>query len=260
MSDYETVLTERIGNVGVVTMNRPKQMNALNQALEDEIVLALNEFDADDTIGCMILAGNEKCFCAGADLKWIASMEFVEAFRSNLGVAFQAVAACRKPIIAAVSGYAFGGGTELSAMCDIILASESAVFGLPEVTLGVIPGAGGTQRLPQRIGKAKAMYYLLTGRNFKAEEAERIGFITQVVPGGYEKLMEEAQALAADIAKNPRLSLLAGKEAVNQQSEMPLGPGLAVEHRLFHGLFGTPDQKEGMTAFAQKRKPNYTKY
>lgn len=258
MSEYQTVLTERVGKVGIVTLNRPKQMNAFNATLMAEMVDAFQTFDADSAVGCIILAGQEKAFSAGGDLKWIQDLEFTKAFWEDRGLPLTLPA--RKPIIAAVSGYAFGGGTEVSAMCDIILASESAVFGLPEVTLGVIPGGGGTQRLAHRIGKAKAMYYILTGRTFNAAEAERIGFVTQVVPGGFDTLMEEAKALAADIAKNPRLSLLAGKEAVNQQAEMPLGPGLLLERRLFHALFGTPDQREGMTAFAEKRKPNYTKY
>lgn len=258
MPDYKHVLTERKGNVGIVTFNRPEAMNALNEEVTQNVTDALAAFDADDTIGCMILAGGDRAFCAGADLKWIAEMEFPEAYRTDLAAYMDAVSRMRKPIIAAVRGFAFGGGTEISLMCDIILADTTAQFGLPEVTLGVIPGGGGTQRTAHRIGKYKAMYYVLTGETIKAEEAERIGLITKVVEDG--KLMDEALALATKIANNPRLAVLAGKESVNQQAETPLVEGCRVERRLFHGLFGTPDQKEGMRAFAEKRKPNYTKY
>lgn len=258
MSDYKYMLTERKGDVGIVTFNRPEAMNALNEDVEREVTDALAAFDVDDKIGCMILAGGDKAFCAGADLKWIANTEFPEAYRTDLAAYMDGVAELRKPVIAAVRGYAFGGGTEISLMCDIILADTTAQFGLTEVTLGVIPGGGGTQRMAHRIGKYKAMYYILTGKWIKAEEAERIGLITQVVPDG--KLMEEALALATEIARNPRLSVLAAKEVVNQQAEMPITEGRKVERRLFHALFGTPDQKEGMRAFAEKREANYTRY
>ncbi len=258
MADYKYMLTERKGNVGIVTFNRPEAMNALNEEVEVEVTDALKAFDADDSIGCMILAGGDKAFCAGADLKWIASKEFPEAFRTDMAAYLDQVAELRKPVIAAVRGYAFGGGTEISLMCDMILADTTAKFGLTEVTLGVIPGGGGTQRMAHRIGKYKAMRYILTGDWIDAEEAERIGLITQVVDDG--KLMDEALALATRIANNPRLSVLAGKEVVNQQAEMPITEGRKVERRLFHALFGTPDFKEGTAAFAEKRKPNYTKY
>ena len=258
MSDYKYMLTERQENVGIVTFNRPEAMNALNETVEKEVTNALMEFDADDSIGCMILAGGDKAFCAGADLKWIANQDFESAYRTDMAAYMDKVAELRKPLIAAVRGFAFGGGTEISLMCDIILADTTAKFGLTEVTLGVIPGGGGPARMTRAIGKAKAMYYILTGKWIKAEEAERIGMITQVVEDG--KLMDEALKLATEIANNPRLAVLAGKEAVNQQAEVPLAPGRKVERRLFHGLFGTPDQKEGMAAFAEKRKPNYTKY
>ena len=258
MADYKYILTEKKGNVGIVTFNRPEAMNALNNQVEQEVTDALMAFDADDAIGCMILAGGDKAFCAGADLKEIASQDFESAYLHNLAAYLDQVADVRKPIIAAVRGYAFGGGTEISLMCDIILADPTAIFGLTEVTLGVIPGGGGPARLTRAIGKAKAMYYILTGKWIKAEEAERIGMITKVVEDG--KVLEEAMELAAKIAANPRLAVLAGKEAVNQQAEMPLAPGRKVTRRLFHGLFGTPDQREGMQAFAEKRKPNYTKY
>lgn len=255
MPDYQYILTERIAEVGIVTLNRPRQMNAFNDIITRELIDALNAFDQDDNIGCIIITGNEKCFAAGADLKHIANLEFADAYRTNLGADIGCVASVRKPIIAAVSGIALGAGTELALMCDIILASESAQFGLPEVTLGVIPGAGGTQRLSDRVGKAKAMYYILTGRTISALEAERIGLITQILPT--EKLMDEARALAAELAANPRLAMMAGKEAVNQMAEMPLLEGLQVERRLFHGLFGTADQKEGMAAFAERRQPEF---
>ena len=258
MTKYKFMKTERKGNVGIVTFNRPEAMNALNEDVATEVTDALMGFDADDSIGCMILAGGEKAFCAGADLKWIASQDFESAYRTDLAAYMDKVAQLRKPVIAAVRGFAFGGGTEISLMCDIIIADTTARFGLTEVTLGVIPGGGGPARMTRAIGKAKAMYYILTGKWIKAEEAERIGMITQVVENG--KLMDEALKLAAEIANNPRLAVLAGKEAVNQQAETPLIPGLKLERRLFHGLFSTADQKEGMAAFAEKRKPNYTKY
>ena len=255
MSDYQFILTERIGKVGIVTLNRPQQMNAFNDIVSQELLDALQNFDQDNSIASMVVTGHEKCFAAGADLKQIANLEFADAYQNNLGADLGAVAAIRKPIIAAVSGIAFGAGTELALMCDIILAADNAQFALPEVTLGVIPGAGGTQRLSHRIGKAKAMYYILTGRPFSAAEAERIGLITQVVAN--DKLMDEALALATAIADNPRLAVLAGKETGNQGAEMPLAEGLQLERRLFHGLFGTADQKEGMAAFAERRKPKY---
>ncbi len=230
----------------------------LDLLVEQEVTDALAEFDADDSIGCMILAGGDKAFCAGADLKWIANQDFEGAYRTDLAAYMDKVADLRKPVIAAVRGYAFGGGTEISLMCDIILADTTATFGLTEVTLGVIPGGGGPARMAAAIGKAKAMRYILTREWIKAEEAERIGLITQVVEEG--QLMDEALKLATKIANNPRLAVLAGKEAVNQQAEVPLGRALNVARRLFHGLFGTPDQKEGMAAFAEKRNFNYTKY
>ncbi|MCL1041554.1 enoyl-CoA hydratase-related protein [Shewanella marisflavi] len=258
MATYKYVTTEQIGNVGVVTFNRPEALNALNEQVEMDVTDALKAFDADDAIGCMVLAGGDKAFCAGADLKWIASQDFDSAYRGNLAAYMDQVAKLRKPVVAAVRGFAFGGGTEIALMCDIIIADSTAKFALPEVTLGVIPGGGGPARLTRAVGKAKAMYYILTGKSFSAEEAERIGLITKVVEDG--QLFDEAMAVASAIASNPRLAVLAGKEAVNQQAEVPLAPGLNLERRLFHGLFGTEDQREGMTAFAEKRKPNYKKY
>lgn len=258
MTEYEYMKTERKGNVGIVTFNRPEALNALNEQVAKEVTDALMEFDADDSISCMILAGGDKAFCAGADLKWIASQDFESAYRTDLAAYMDKVAELRKPVIAAVRGFAFGGGTEISLMCDIIIADSTAKFGLTEVTLGVIPGAGGSARLTRAVGKAKAMYYVLTGKSIGAEEAERIGMITKVVENG--KHLDEAIEIASVIANNPRLAVLAGKESVNQQAETPLIPGLKLERRLFHGLFSTPDQKEGMAAFAEKRKPKYKKY
>lgn len=258
MNEYKYMKTERKGNVGIVTFNRPEAMNALNDVVEKEVANALMEFDADDSIGCMILAGGDKAFCAGADLKWIASQDFESAYRTDLAAYMDKVAELRKPVIAAVRGFAFGGGTEIALMCDIILADPTAKFALPEVKIGVIPGGGGPARLTRAIGKAKAMYYILTGKWINADEADQMGMITKVVEEG--KLMDEAIELATEIAHNPRLAVLACKESVNQQAETPLTEGRKVERRLFHGLFGTPDQKEGMSAFAEKRKPNYTKY
>ena len=258
MPEYQFMKTEKRGNVGIVTFNRPEAMNALNDVVEKEVTDALMTFDADDGVGCMVLAGGDKAFCAGADLKWVASQDFESAYLHDLAAYMDKVAELRKPVIAAVRGFAFGGGTEISLMCDIILADTTAKFGLTEVTLGVIPGGGGPARLTRAVGKAKSMYYVLTGKWISAEEADRIGMITMVVEDG--KVLDEAIELATEIANNPRLAVLAGKESVNQQAEIPLIPGRKVERRLFHGLFSTPDQKEGMTAFAEKRKPNYTKY
>ncbi len=258
MTEYQFVKTERQGNVGIVTLHRPEALNALNNQVSEEVTNALMEFDADNSIGCMVLAGGDKAFCAGADIKEIASQTFETAFLSNLGAYMGQVAELRKPVVAAVRGYAFGGGTEIALMCDIIIADTTAVFGVPEVTLGVIPGAGGSARMARAVGKAKAMYYLLTGESIKAEEAERIGMITKVVESG--KHLDEALKIATAIAGNPRLAVMSAKEAVNQQTETPLIPGLKLERRLFHGLFSTPDQKEGMAAFAEKRKPNYKTY
>ncbi|GGE99028.1 enoyl-CoA hydratase/isomerase family protein [Stappia taiwanensis] len=258
MAEYEYVLTETRGNVGIVTFNRPDALNALNEQVAQEVTDALLAFDADHSIGCMVLAGGDKAFCAGADLKWIASQDFESAYLTDLAAYMDKVTACRKPVIAAVRGFAFGGGTEISLMCDMIIADTTAQFGLTEVTLGVIPGAGGPARITRAVGKAKAMYYVLTGKTFGAEEAERIGMITAVVEDGTH--LDEALKIASRIAANPRLAVLAGKESVNQQAETPLIPGLKLERRLFHGLFSTPDQKEGMAAFAEKRKPDYRKY
>ncbi|GAA5191898.1 enoyl-CoA hydratase-related protein [Ferrimonas gelatinilytica] len=258
MSEFKYVQTERRDNVGIVTLARPEALNAVNEQVARELSDALMALDADDSIGCMILAGGDKAFCAGADLKWIASQDFESAYRTDLASYMDKIAQLRKPVIAAVRGFAFGAGTEISLMCDIVIADTTAKFGLPEVGLGVIPGAGGPARLTRAIGKAKAMYYILTGDSISAEKAEQLGMITSVVEDNQH--LEVAVQIAKSIANKPRLSVLAGKESVNQQAETPLIPGLKLERRLFHGLFGTPDQREGMAAFAEKRKPNFKKY
>lgn len=258
MANYKYMLTERKGSVGIVTFNRPEALNALNEEVAEEVTDALRAFDADDSIGCMVLAGGDRAFCAGADLKAIVGQDFESAYRTDLGAYMDQVANLRKPVIAAVRGFAFGGGTEISLMCDIIIADTTALFSLPEVTLGVIPGAGGPARLTRAVGKAKAMYYILSGQNITAEEAEQMGMISKVVEDNTH--LDEAIKLATAIASHPRLAVMAGKEAVNAQAETPLIPGLKLERRLFHGLFSTPDQEEGMTAFAEKRKPKYKSY
>lgn len=258
MDDFNYVTSERRGSVGIVTLNRPEALNAVDEAVARDVADALMALDADDTIGCMILGGEGRAFCAGADLKWIASEDFESAFRTDLGAYMDKIAELRKPVIAAVHGAALGAGTEIALMCDIVIADATAVFALPEVPLGVIPGAGGPARLTRALGKAKSMYYVLTGATITAVEAERTGMITKVVENG--RHLEEAIGIATAIADNPRLSVLAGKEAVNQQAETPLIPGLKLERRLFHGLFGTADQREGMAAFADKRKAKFKQY
>jgi len=255
MAQYRYMTTERRGKVGIVAFNRPEALNALNDEVAREVTDAILAFDADDGIACTVLTGGDSAFCAGADLKWIASQDFTSAYRSDLGAYMDQVATVRKPLIAAVTGFAFGAGTEIALMCDMIVADTTAQFGLPEVTLGVIPGAGGPARLTAAIGKTRAMYYILTGDTFSAEEASRLGMVTRVVEAG--RHLDEAVQIASAIADNPRLAVLAGKEAVNQQAEAPLTAGLKLERRLFHALFGTDDQREAMAAFAEKRKPRF---
>ena len=255
MADYETVLTERHGRVGIVTMNRPKALNALNRQLVDDIVAALRAFDDDDGIGSMILTGSERAFAAGADIKEMADYTFVDAYAGDLIGPWDRIATMRKPVIAAVSGFALGGGCEVAMMCDMIIASETAKFGQPEINLGVMPGAGGTQRLTRAIGKAKAMDLCLTGRFMGAQEAEQSGLVARVVPP--ESLMHEAKAAAEAIAKQSLPALMAAKESVNRSFEASLSEGVLFERRLFHALFSTEDQKEGMAAFAQKRAPAF---
>ena len=243
--------------VGIVTLNRPKALNALNDTLMDELGAALKAFDADDKIGCIVVTGSEKAFAAGADIGAMASYNFADAYGGDyITRNWEGIRTIRKPVIAAVSGYALGGGGELAMMCDFIIAADNAKFGRPEIKLGVIPGAGGTQRLPRAVGKSKAMDMCLTARMMNAEEAERASLVSRVVP--LDKLMEETLGAALLIASMPRLTVYAAKEAVNRAFEGSLNDGVWFERRLFHSLFATNDQKEGMAAFVEKRPANFT--
>ena len=243
--------------IGVITLNRPQALNALNDQLMDELGQALLAFDADAAIGCILVTGSEKAFAAGADISAMAGYSFADAFGGDFITRnWETMRRVRKPVIAAVNGYALGGGCELAMMCDFIIAGDSAKFGQPEIKLGIIPGAGGTQRLPRAVGKAKAMDMALTARMMDAAEAERAGLVSRVVPA--DKLMDEALAAALVIASQPRLAVLAAKEAVNRAFEAPLSEGLLAERRLFHALFATADQKEGMAAFIAKRPAQFT--
>ncbi len=245
-----TVRTE--GRVGIVTLNRPKALNALNDQLMDELGAALKAFDADDGIGCMIITGSEKAFAAGADIGAMAKYSFADAYKGDyITRNWETIRSIRKPIIAAVSGFALGGGCELAMMCDFIIAADNAKFGQPEIKLGIIPGAGGTQRLPRAVGKAKAMDMALTGRMMDATEAERASLVSRVVP--LDKLMDEALGAALQIAQFSQLAVMAAKESVNRAFEGGLADGVMFERRLFHALFATEDQKEGMDAFVNKR-------
>jgi enoyl-CoA hydratase len=244
------------GKVGIVTLNRPKQLNALNDQLMDELGLALKAFDADESIGCMIITGSEKAFAAGADIGAMASYTFADVFKGDyITRNWEQIRAIRKPVIAAVAGYALGGGCELAMMCDIVIAAESAKFGQPEVNLGILPGSGGTQRLPRAVGKAKAMDLCLTARMMDAAEAERAGLVSRVVPN--DKLMEEAMAVADKIASYSLPVAMMIKESVNRAYESTLSEGVLFERRLFHAAFALDDQKEGMAAFVEKRKPKF---
>ncbi len=243
--------------VGVITLARPKQLNALNDQLMDELGAALKAFDADERIGCVIVTGSEKAFAAGADIGAMARYSFADAYKGDyITRNWEQIRAIRKPVIAAVSGYALGGGCELAMMCDFIIAADNAKFGQPEIKLGVIPGAGGTQRLPRAVGKSKAMDMALTARMMDAAEAERAGLVSRVVPGA--KLMEEALAAAIVICGFSQIAVMAAKETVNRAFEGTLSDGLMFERRLFHALFATQDQKEGMDAFVNKRQANFT--
>ena len=238
--------------VGVITLNRPKQLNALNAQLMVELGQALKAFDADDAIGCMVITGSEKAFAAGADIGAMATYGFADVYRDDyITRDWETIRSIRKPVIAAVSGFALGGGCELAMMCDFIIAADNARFGQPEIKLGIIPGAGGTQRLPRAVGKAKAMDLALTGRMMDAAEAERAGLVSRVVP--LDKLMEETLGAALMICGYGRLAVMAAKECVNRAYEGTLADGVMFERRLFHALFATQDQKEGMDAFVNKR-------
>lgn len=252
---YETLLVETRGHVGLITLNRPQALNALNAVLIGELGRAIDTFEEDPRIGCMILTGSEKAFAAGADIKEMASLTFVEAFMSDYAEALDRVARSRKPVVAAVAGYCLGGGCELAMMCDIVIAADSARFGQPEITLGVMPGMGGTQRLPRVVGKAKAMDLILTGRLMEATEAESSGLVARVVPAA--NLLEEAMKAAEKIASFSQPAVMMAKEAVNRALETSLAEGLRFERRLFHSMFATDDQKEGMAAFVEKRTPHF---
>ena len=253
---YENILVETRGRVGLVRLNRPKQLNALNDALMNELGDALAGFDADEGIGAMVVTGSEKAFAAGADIGAMKDWGYMDVYKGEyITRNWERMKSIRKPVIAAVSGYALGGGCELALMCDIIIAADTAKFGQPEIKLGIIPGAGGTQRLPRAVGKAKAMDLVLTGRIMDAAEAERAGLVSRVVSA--DKLIDEALAAAAQIAEFSLPSVMMAKEAVNRAFESPLAEGMLFERRFFHALFATEDQKEGMAAFVEKRKPKF---
>ncbi|MFE6504898.1 enoyl-CoA hydratase [Kitasatospora sp. NPDC057738] len=256
MTGYETILVERKGRVGLITLDRPKALNALNTRLMNEVVAAATEFDRDPGIGCLLLTGSEKAFAAGADIKEMQSLDFVDAYLGDWFAAWDRFAAVRKPVVAAVAGYALGGGCELAMMCDIVLAADTAKFGQPEIKLGVIPGIGGSQRLTRAVGKAKAMDLCLTGRMMGAEEAERAGLVARIVPA--DQLLTEALAIAETVAAMSTPAAVMLKESVNRSFETTLAEGVRFERRLFHAVFATEDQKEGMAAFAEKRAPSFT--
>ena len=255
---YEFINVRTEGErVGIITLNRPKQLNALSPALMVELGQALKAFEADDAIGCMVITGSEKAFAAGADIGAMATYGFADVYGNDyITRDWETIRSIRKPVIAAVSGFALGGGCELAMMCDFIIAADNAKFGQPEIKLGVIPGAGGTQRLPRAVGKSKAMDMALTARMMDATEAERAGLVSRVVP--FDKLMEEALGAAIIISGFSQLAVMAAKESVNRAFESGLSDGVMFERRLFHALFATQDQKEGMDAFVNKRPANFT--
>ena len=252
---YQNIAVETQGRVGIIRFNRPQALNALNKALIGELTQAIEAFDADEKIGCLLIAGSEKAFAAGADIKEMADKSFIEAYLGDFVSNWNAPASARKPVVAAVAGFALGGGCELAMQCDVIIAADTAKFGQPEIKLGVIPGIGGTQQLAHAVGKAKAMDLILTGRMMDAAEAERSGLVARVVPAA--NLMDEAMKVAETIANMSLPSVLAGKEAVNRAFESGLAEGVAFERRIFHSLFATEDQKEGMKAFVEKRQPTW---
>ncbi|MFN4159295.1 MAG: enoyl-CoA hydratase [Gemmobacter sp.] len=253
---YETIIVDIEDYVALVRLNRPEAMNALNAKLMSELAGALTAADVNERVRCIVITGSEKAFAAGADIKEMAEKSFVDVFGADLfGVDAEAIQRVRKPMIAAVSGYALGGGCELAMLCDFIIASDTAKFGQPEINLGVVAGMGGTQRLTRFVGKAKSMDMHLTGRNMDAAEAERCGLVSRVVP--VKSLLEEAMKAAQKIAEKSALTVMAVKEAVNRAQETSLREGLLFERRLFHALFATEDQKEGMAAFLEKRQPQF---
>ena len=252
--NYENIIVETRGKVGLITLNRPKAMNALNDSLIDEIGVALDGFEADENVGCMVITGSEKAFAAGADIGAMAGWDFMDVYKANyISRNWDRIARCRKPIIAAVAGFALGGGCELAMMCDMIYAADTAKFGQPEIKLGILPGAGGTQRLPRAVSKAKAMDMCLTARFIDAQEAERAGLVARIIAA--DKLLEETLAAAATIAGFSLPVVMMIKESVNRAYESSLQEGLLFERRTFHSAFALADQKEGMTAFVEKRKP-----
>ena len=257
---YDNILTAEHGDgalrTGVITLHRPKQLNALNDGLMNDLGTALSAYDVDDGIGCIVITGNEKAFAAGADVGGMANYGYMDVYKGDFITRnWETIRTVRKPVIAAVAGFALGGGCELAMMCDFIIAADNAKFGQPEIKLGIIPGAGGTQRLPRAVGKAKAMDLILTARMMDAAEAERAGLVSRVVAP--DKLMDEALAAAATICAQSLPSILMAKEAVNRAFESPLAEGVQYERRLFHSLFATEDQKEGMAAFAEKRPARF---
>jgi len=253
---FETIVVETQGHVGTITLNRPESLNALNATLLGEMAIALAKFDEDDAVGAIIITGSDKAFAAGADIKEMAERTFPGTLKDDfMGGPWEAIPTCRKPVIAAVAGYALGGGCELALSCDIIIAADTARFGLPEITLGVIPGAGGTQRLTRAVGKAKAMEMILSGRFMTADEAERASLVSRVVPEG--ELFEEAMTLAGKIADMSGVAVMVAKKAVERAHESALSEGLQYERMAFYSLFSTEDQKEGMAAFVEKRKAQF---
>ncbi len=254
-SQYENIRVEKRKNVLLITLHRPDALNALNGKLISEVLDVLSGVDTDNDVGCVVLTGSEKAFAAGADIKEMQSSNFSDMYISDRFSDWDAISRVRKPIIAAVAGFALGGGCELAMMCDFILAADTAKFGQPEVKLGVTPGAGGTQRLTRAVGKSKAMELCLTGRMMDAEEAERSGLVSRIIPAA--ELVEEAVKTAQGIAQMALPAVLANKEAVNRSFEVNLAEGVRFERRLFHALFATEDQKEGMSAFTEKRKPEF---
>ena len=249
------IIVETRGRVGVIRLNRPQALNALNSEMIGEIAAAVDAFEADAAIGCMVVTGSDKAFAAGADIKEMAAKTYMEAFMSDFAATWDRVAHARKPVIAAVAGFALGGGCELAMQCDLIIAADTARFGQPEIKLGIIPGIGGTQRLTRAVGKAKAMDLILTGRMMDAAEAERAGLVARVVPAA--DLMAEAMKVAEAIAALSLPSVMVAKEAVNRAFEVSLAEGVAFERRVFHALFATEDQKEGMAAFVEKRPAKF---
>ena len=253
---YETILVETRGAIALITLNRPKESNALSLKMMTELGTAIDTFDANDSVGSIVITGNEKVFAAGIDIKEMSQYSYLDVYQGNFCTPhLESIRRCRKPVIAAVGGYALGGGNELALMCDLIIAADNAKFGQPEITLGTIPGSGGTQRLTRTIGKAKTMEMILTGRPITAQEAERNGIVSRVVPVAL--LLEEACKLAEQIAEYSQPIVMMAKEAINRAYETTLEEGIRFEQRLFYATFATQDQKEGMAAFIEKRQPNF---